>query len=276
MTATVTTDRYLDPLKQTLTFALWPEPPVPIDLLNSRRSGMRAAAASAISRVLRPYGLQLVKDTAPSHEQRHEGQIWPVYADTMVGLTRLNNLQSCIETALREGVPGDLIETGVWRGGACIFMRAVLAVHGVVDRRVFVADSFQGLPPPEVAQDAGDTHHTHSFLAVSQAQVEENFRRYGLLDAQVVFLKGWFKDTLPAAPIRRLAVMRLDGDMYGSTMDALTALYAKLSPGGFCIIDDYGAVEGCRHAVADFRAAHHIDEPLETIDWSGVFWRKRA
>ena len=63
--------------------------------------------------------------------------------------------------------------------------------------------------------------------------VKANFEKYGLLDAQVVFLKGWFKDTLPAAPIGKLAVMRLDGDMYESTMDALKSLYPELSPGGY-------------------------------------------
>src|ERR1044072_2882529 len=84
---------------------------------------------------------------------------------------------------------------------------------------------------------------------------------------------GWFSDTLPDAPIERLAVLRLDGDMYSSTWDALTALYAKVSPGGFVIVDDYHAVPGCKQAVDDFRPRHAIDAPLETIDWAGVFWR---
>jgi O-methyltransferase len=95
-----------------------------------------------------------------------------------------------------------------------------------------------------------------------------------LLDDQVCFLKGWFKDTLPSAPIEKLAVMRLDGDMYGSTMDAFANLYHKLSPGGFCIIDDY-AIEGCRNAVNDFREQHNVQEPLQVIDWTGRYWRKK-
>ncbi len=266
--------RYLHLLKQTLTFALWPEPPAPLELLNSRRSPLERLVVSMIARVLWLRRLQMVKDTAPTPEQRRDGAFWPSYAHTMIGLTRLDNLQYCLETVLREGIPGDVIETGAWRGGACIFMRGCFAAYGITDRTVYVADSFEGLPRPEVPQDAGDTHYTHPFLAVSQAQVEANFRSYGLLDDQVVFLKGWFKDTLPRAPIERLAILRLDGDMYASTMDALNALYPKLSSGGFCIVDDYGVVESCKQAVTDFRAAHGISAELHVIDSSGRYWRK--
>ena len=97
---------------------------------------------------------------------------------------------------------------------------------------------------------------------------------YGLLDDQVVFLRGWFKDTLPAAPISALSVLRLDGDMYASTMDALSALYPKLAPGGFCIVDDYGAIEACRQAVTDYRNAHGIAAEMVPVDWTAVYWRK--
>ena len=82
-------------------------------------------------------------------------------------------------------------------------------------------------------------------LAVPEEEVKANFRRYGLLDDQVRFLPGWFKDTLQDAPIDRIAVLRLDGDLYESTIQALDALYPRVSPGGFCIIDDYLAVKAC-------------------------------
>ena len=95
-----------------------------------------------------------------------------------------------------------------------------------------------------------------STLMVGADQVRANFDRYGLLDDQVRFLEGWFADTLPMAPIEQLAILRLDGDLYESTMDALVPLYEKVSPGGFVIVDDYGAWEPCRKAVDDFRAQH--------------------
>jgi O-methyltransferase len=104
--------------------------------------------------------------------------------------------------------------------------------------------------------------------------VQENFERYGLRDSQVEFLKGWFKDTLPALRDRTFAVIRLDGDMYQSTIEALENLYDRVSPGGFVIIDDYGAIPACKQAVEDFRDARGIEVALNWVDWTGVWWRK--
>src|SRR6266511_1964185 len=201
--------------------------------------------------------------------KRVEGLDWPVHAETMIGLRRLDQLQAAVETVLRENVPGDLIETGVWRGGACIFMRGVLAAYLDTQRTVWAADSFQGLPPPNAdayPADQGDVHWRQNELVVSLEEVKANFERYGLLDDRVRFLVGWFRDTLPAAPIDRLAVLRLDGDMYESTIVALEALYPKVSPGGFVIIDDY-ALAPCQRAVQDLRRARAIETPVAWIDW---------
>jgi O-methyltransferase len=104
--------------------------------------------------------------------------------------------------------------------------------------------------------------------------VKAAFRRYGLLDDQVRFLPGWFHQTLPGAHVGPLALLRIDGDMYGSTMDALEHLYPKLSPGGVLIVDDYGAVRGCRKAVDQYRQSRGIVTPIQTIDWTGIFWQK--
>jgi hypothetical protein len=94
-----------------------------------------------------------------------------------------------------------------------------------------------------------------------------------MLDRQVRFLEGWFKDTLPTAPIGQIAVLRLDGDMYESTIQALEALYERVSPGGFVIIDDY-FLGPCRQAVTDFRSRTGIIDSIIDIDGKGVFWRK--
>jgi O-methyltransferase len=208
---------------------------------------------------------------------RAKGRDWPAKAHTMIGFERLRNVRELMSHVISDKIPGDFVETGVWRGGACIYMRAVLKVFGIADRTIWVADSFAGLPKPDVerypAQDQGDLHHTFKELAVSLETVQENFSKYGLLDGQVKFLKGWFKDTLPGAPIDRIAVLRLDGDMYSSTMDALQALGHKVSPGGFVIVDDFGAVAGCRQAIADYRRDRRIDAPIHDIDGIGAFWR---
>jgi hypothetical protein len=203
----------------------------------------------------------------------------PKHAHTMIGNQRLTNLRVLAEYVVTHDIPGDFIETGVWRGGACILMRAILKAYGVADRRVWVADSFQGLPPPDVAHypaDKGSNFHVLRELAVTAQQVKANFAKYGLLDSQVEFLPGWFKDTLPAAPVERLALLRLDGDMYESTIVALDALYHKLSPGGFAIIDDYHDVPACRAAVTDYRSRNAIQDAICEIDGTGVFWQKVA
>ncbi|MBI5115347.1 class I SAM-dependent methyltransferase [Candidatus Poribacteria bacterium] len=208
---------------------------------------------------------------------RDRGLDWPSKAHTMIGTQRMTNLRKLTEHVIANNVPGDLIETGIWRGGACILMRAILKAYGVIDRIVWCADSFEGLPKPDshlFPQDAGDVHHTYDSLAVSLEEVKANFTRYDLLDDQVRFLKGWFKDTLPTAPIKSLSILRLDGDMYESTAEAFLYLYDKLTPGGFVIVDDYGALGGCRSATNDFRRQRNITDPIQNIDGIGVFWQK--
>ncbi len=210
---------------------------------------------------------------------REYGWDWPSMAHSMIGRKRMENLRLLVERVLFEGIPGDFIETGVWRGGACIYLRAILEAYGVKGRRVWAADSFEGLPPPDAESypaDAGDTFHTYRELAVSIEMVKRNFARYGLLDDQVVFLKGWFRNTLPDSQTGPLAILRMDGDMYESTMDALSHLYDRVSAGGYVIVDDYRVVDGCRQAVDDYRARRGICDEIVEIDGVGVFWQKSA
>ncbi len=216
-------------------------------------------------------------DGAYSEGLRAEGRDWPSQAHTMVGVKRLKNLRDLTERALAANIPGDLIETGVWRGGSCILMRGLLAAYGDTARKVVLADSFDGLPPPQAdlyPADEGDSHYTFRQLAITLEDVQANFAAYGLLDDQLEFLKGWFRDTLPGLRGRRFAVIRLDGDMYESTMDGLVNLYDGLSPGGYLIVDDYGAIPACKAAVDDFRARRSIDAPITWVDWTGVWWQK--
>jgi hypothetical protein len=199
------------------------------------------------------------------------------FEHTMLGRRRLDNIEECFHSIIRDGIPGDFIECGVLRGGAVVFMRGLLEAYEVPDRLVWVADSFEGLPPPtappDIALGLDLSRERCPMLAVDLETVKRAFEIYGLLDDRVRFLPGWFKDTLSAAPIEELALLRLDGDIYESTMDALLALYDKLAPGGYLIVDDL-FVPTCRQAVNDFRAARGIEEPIVTIDWTGCYWRK--
>lgn len=263
---------YLDLLKRCLTGYLFPE---------SSNQEVRPDRNMRLSRrmlfeALNKKGYKVFRSKPFDPESRSLGKDWPSIGYSMVGLKRLDNLQFCVESVLNENVPGDLLEAGVWRGGSCIFMRAILKLRKITDRTVWVADSFEGLPAPTLAADRGYDFSGVSQLAISQAEVEDAFRRFDLLDSQVRFLKGWFRDALPNAPVSRLAVLRTDGDLYESTMDVFNALYHKVSAGGYIIVDDYHMLPPCKQAVSDFRGRAGIADQIQEIDGTGVYWRKSS
>lgn len=209
---------------------------------------------------------------------RSAGLDWPLQGLTMVGLSRLADLQACVESVVADGVVGDVIETGSWRGGASILMRATLDSLGESDRAVWVCDSFQGFPAAEQAGDEYDLEADLAgcdFLAVPLEEVQASFARFGL-GAGVNFVPGFFEDTLPKLPARRWAVARLDGDTYDATRLALEVLYPNVAAGGYVIIDDYLPLDQCRQAVDDFRRENGITEPIENVDWSGARWRRET
>lgn len=241
-------ERYLALVSRALDGTIYGDPPLP------------ANGAGAYDATLREYGWD-----------------WPSVAFTMVGTKRLANVRLVLESVIGEGVPGDFVETGVWRGGACIMARAVLFAYGVTDRRVIACDSFEGLPPPDVAQfpaDDGSTFHNYRDLSVSMEQVRANFAKFDLLDDQVLFLKGWFRDTMAKVPSEEIAVLRLDGDMYESTIDPLRHLYHRIPAGGWVIVDDYHVVPAAKAALHDFLDERSETPTLREIDGVGVFFRK--
>jgi len=266
---------YLDLMKKVLTRFIFPEHWKP---LYPRKRSLKRLLYLPIRKVLDSMGLRIVRRFRFDPELRRQGlDLPPPDAETMLGVDRLDHLQELITDVLRREVPGDLIETGIWRGGATIFMRAVLEAYGDRDRTVWAADSFQGLPKPDPKHldDVKDAYWKLPALAVPLEEVKANFARYGLLDDRVSFLPGWFRDTLPTAPIEKLSLLRLDGDLYESTMDVLEPLYPKLSVGGYCIIDDY-IVPGCKRAVDDYRERHGIEEEIKVLDWGCVYWRRES
>ena len=246
------TGLYLDLLKATLTGMIYQDPAIPAT-----------------------WGEFVVPDTY-QEDLRVIGIDWPQHAPCMIGPVRLGNVQSCVETILADGIPGDLAEAGTWRGGTVIWMRALLKVAGVTDRNVWAMDSFAGLPGDGRAEGFTGPQHR---LAVPFEEVAANFARYGLLDGQVRFWPGWFHESLPHVPVKELAVLRMDADLASSTTDILVNLYPKVSPGGFIIVDDW--TMPARQATEKYRAEHGITDPIqpvvESAEFGGplaVFWRK--
>lgn len=208
-------------------------------------------------------------------------------ASAMVPVKRLDSLRSCLLDLVAREVPGDVIEAGVWRGGTSIFMRGVLDAIGATDRRVWLADSFEGLPPVDPSTSAKEhravngpvIRDAYRNFAASLDEVRSNFAAYRLLDERTVFLKGWFRDSLPTIPRdSRFALIRLDADLFESTRDALTLLYPRLSRGGYLVVDDYGESlwTDCRRAVDEFRRAHDIHERIVPVDSRCVFWIRES
>ena len=195
----------------------------------------------------------------------------------MVGLRRLDDLQRCVETVVADGVPGDMIEAGAWRGGASILMRATLDALGDAQRTVVVADSFQGFPAPQPDEDQELEENMSSidYLAPSLTDVQSYFARFGV-ERGVDFVPGFFEDTLEQLHGRRWSLVRLDADGYNATRLALGVLYEALAAGGYLVIDDYfhPHLGVCRRAVDEFRAERGIEEPIERIDWTGARWRR--
>ena len=272
---------YLDLLKRSLTGALAEDnDSIMGGVRTAGSTSLKRRAANAAAQLAGRFKVEIVYKKPYDPKLREVGRDWPARAESMIGLKRMENIEHCVQSVLDDDVPGDLIEAGVWRGGACIFMKANLLSRGDTTRTVFVADSFQGLPPPDATlypADTGDDLHTRSGLSVGAEVVRHNFERYGVLDERVKFLVGWFKDTLPTAPIDKLSVMRLDGDMYESTWQAIEALYPKLSPGGYCIVDDFGSHQSqAGQAIIDYRNKYGIDDEIVDIDGFGAYWRRKA
>ena len=313
---------YLDMIKRVLLNIPYHEQSYQVALTRSRERGRanpELAAGGRFSLVDRVLGEDISLNTL-----------------SMIGLKRLDNIQACVEAALADDVPGDLVETGCAKGGACILMRAVLRVKKEKQRRVLCCDAFgDAKPPPKPLAEVVlycllrpihllltllsywpsetwhlslyaklmklqhhfpvDTDHcsrdtVNSFLfflrqgskfvkpcvppvGTGLASVRSHFARLGLLDEQVVFVQGFFSETLLTAPVERIAVLRLDGDLYASTMDGLEHLYPKLSPGGYCIVDDYYSFDECREAIDEYRHKHGIDAEMTRIDNMSVYWR---
>jgi hypothetical protein len=264
---------YLDLMKKVLTRALMA---TGMERHTIRPLGPKSRLLHKLNTTGSGFGVEVVRLTPSSPEDYmesgHEAVNRVEDAETMLGTRQLDHMQHCIVDVLDRDVPGDFIEAGVWRGGMTIFMRAVLMAYQNTDRKVWVADSFAGLPDVDTSRETfawrkGD-------MAVSLQAVKNNFARYGLLDEQVVFLQGFFAETLRSAPIRQLSILRVDADLYQSTLDVLHSLYSSLSCGGYAIFDDYQNLPDCRKAIDEFRRERSITEEICPVDRRAVYWQK--
>jgi hypothetical protein len=271
--------RYLDLLKRTLVNLVYAEDALRLDAVASGGLGTDPVARQRLLRDVRYERPDAYAELVATKREGGLDGFWGArLAHTMIGLDGLGNLERCAHRVFADGVPGDFLEAGVCHGGASIFLRALQVAYGEGDRATWLADSFEGVPPPTHPVDREHeldlTEERVPWMAAGVQAVRDNFETYDLLSDGVRFLPGLFADTLPDAPVERLAILRVDGDLYSSTRDALEALYDRVSDGGYVIVDDYGCLEPCRLAVDEFLAKRGLDVEIDQIDWTRVCWRK--
>jgi hypothetical protein len=198
----------------------------------------------------------------------------PVSVDALVDLANL------VQLVLEQNIPGDFVECGVWRGGGGFLMADLLRQSGVVDRRVWLCDSFQGMPAvdaidgPAAIAEASDPEGPLSVdnSRVAMKDVRETAVQLGLA-SYIEFVPGWFHETLHAKRdiIGPIAILRLDCDWYASVRACLDNLYDQVVDGGFVVLDDYFAYDGCAVAVHEFLGSRRLAHRIESVvgDWGG-------
>ena len=268
-------DRYLGLIKRALTGLTSVENELRLELMTRHPERMRDAEYVRDIRY-READMRERLERAKRLGELLDG--WPmINAHSFIGFHGLDHVERLAETVFADGIAGDFVDAGTWRGGSAIFMRALHEAFDQKHRQLWVADCFAGVPPPVSAPDVAAgldlTAERLPFMLASQQEVTENFMAFDLLDGGVRFLPGLFEDTLPDAPIGEIALLRMDGDLYTSTLDVLHALYDRIVPGGYVIVDDY-ALAPCRQAVDEFRSEHGITAPIERINWTIMHWRK--
>ena len=218
-------------------------------------------------------------EQAYNESDRVGGKDWPKYGLTMVGEQRLDNIYDLLKRAIQDGVPGDFVECGVWRGGASMYAKAVIDSYEPRSRRVHLVDSFEGLPKSTTSGFDSDHWSRIEYLRVSKEDIAASFQKLNLLDSDVAFHKGFFRYSAPQlrtqlmAEEKRIVLLRMDGDMYESTIDILYNLYDLVSVGGCVIVDDW-IIPECRRAIDDFRVRHKVFDEVVAIDEYSAYWCK--
>lgn len=246
-------DRYLSTMKGSLT-----------GVLLQTAAFIPSAEESKLVVTKKPFSLPI----------RDAGIDWPEFGLTMAGTRRLENVEQLILDVEKQGIPGDFVECGVWRGGSSIYAKAVMQAYGMQNRRVHLVDSFSGLPRATTGADSM-IWSTMDYLRVSEEEVKANFKLHNLLDSDVIFHKGFFRYSLPAwraVDKSTIAVLRMDGDMYESTMDILYTLWDAVAMGGWIIIDDYAEILACKTAVTEFLNRHKIKANFIVVPGQTSAW----
>jgi O-methyltransferase len=190
---------------------------------------------------------------------------------TMLSTVRLANLHKRAYEIEDMGIPGDIVECGVWNGGS-----AAMMADAAPSRTLWLFDSFQGLPEPDARDGERERRmHFEGFCRGDESKVQQAFDRLGLSMDNVKIVPGWFRDTFPDAPVHSVALLHIDADWYDPVRLCLETFYDKVVPGGVIVLDDYGVWEGCKAAFDEFWERRGLVRPsLIWPDKGAVYFRK--
>ena len=274
-------DRYLDLLARALIDEIYLENELRIDHLARCVENRRPLDERKVRdpvRYMRDEYRRLLAERQTGKVGSTDGRFPSYFPYTTMGRTRLDHLRHSLEEVRSEAVPGDLVECGTGRGGGAIFMRGFLDVHGVDDVRVFVVDRFHASTNGSSEASGSLPGGGRGFpnLHADLNAIRDGFERFGLFDDRVRFLQGAYGDTLPDAPIEKIALLRIGGGVGDAEIGGiLDTLYDRIAIGGRVIVDDYDNPESAR-AIDAFRARRGVDDLLERTSWAGVTWCKRS
>ena len=202
---------------------------------------------------------------------------------SMTSLERLYAMYQATEYVCKAGIPGSIVECGVWRGGSMMMAALTLQALGDTSRSLLLFDTFEGLPKPNPTEDVDLWGHcaynewtrrrltdeSSDWAHASIEEVRENLGSTGYPPEKLEFIKGMVQNTLPRTSPETIALLRLDTDWYESTVCELNHLYPHLSDGGVLIVDDYGHMRGQRKAVDEYFSSHNEVVLLNRVDYSG-------
>lgn len=214
-----------------------------------------------------------------------EPEFLPIYEAakpyTMTSLERMYGLYKAIEYLHQAKIPGDIVECGVWKGGSSMVSALSLLSFGDPSRRIWLYDTFEGMPPPGKddiqyddlsADERARRQNITDWSTIANAGTDEVRRNLALTaypTEKLRLVKGRVEQTIPGEIPDQIALLRLDTDWYESTRHEMQHLFPRLATGGILLIDDYGHWKGSRKAVDEYLGAKNIHIMLTRLDYTG-------
>ncbi len=238
------------------------------------------------SAILRAFGLKRINNNQslmfPDLDEAFLSLAKTCAPYTMTSTERLYAVYQSVDYILKNNIPGDFVECGVWKGGCAMMMAHALKKYNCYDRKIYLYDTFEGMTEPGEKDISYAKHPAHKKYNESLHQesgtnwcrseldeVLHNLQRTGYPIENFICVKGKVEDTIPGDMPEKIALLRLDTDWYESTLHELQYLYPRLSEKGVLIIDDYGHWLGCREAVDEYFKANDIKMLLTRTDYTG-------